>query len=508
VTTARAGRVDTVDTRDGPVRGRVERALDGRPVGVFRGNTYASPPVGAGRFAPPVPAARWRDPLDASRFGPSAPQTVGGALAGLVPGMSVGPTSEDCLTLNVWTPGDGSTSTRPARPVMVWFHGGAFTIGGASLETYDAARLAVEGDVVVVSCNYRLGALGFASVDAPNCGLLDQVAVLDWMQANAIAFGGDPSNVTVFGESAGAGCILHLLAAPAARGRFRRAIVQSGATNLTLSSDAAAIVAETFASRLGVALDDLDALRAASVGEVLAAQETTAAATFASVGMMPFHPVADGEVVSSTPLAAVQSGAGDDIELLIGTTRDEMRLFLGGVDTALDRDRLVRRVERLVGAEHAGALVAAYERSAEPGRGRPGDLWADLMTDSGMTRPAVAIADAHATRGRATYAYLFTWPAAPATVELGSCHAIDLPFTFGTLDREGWSDFVDDAPAAEALSARVRAAWCAFAHAGDPGWHAYDASRRATMRLGRDCGTVDDPFRARLSAWDDASARG
>jgi para-nitrobenzyl esterase len=465
---------------------------------VFRGVPYAAPPVGPRRFAAPAPATPWCEPLDAGDFGPSAPQPSGGPLAGLVPGMTVGPQDEDCLTLNVWTP--ATPGSGGGRPVMVWFHGGAFTIGGSSLPTYDGARLACEGDVVLVSCNYRLGALGFASVDAPNCGLLDQLAALDWVQANAAAFGGDPGNVTVFGESAGAGCILHLLAAPAARGRFRRAIAQSGATNLTLQPHAAAEVATTFARHLGASVDDLDALRAAPVADVLAAQEATAASVFATVGMMPFHPVADGEVVAAAPLDAVAAGAADDVELLIGTTRDEMRLFFG-VDTALGRDQLARRLERLVDAAEVPRVLAAYEASAEPGRDGPGALWADLLTDAEMTRPAVAIADTHAARGASTYAYLFTWPAAPGPVELGACHAIDLPFTFGTLDREGWSDFVADSDLAEALSARVRAAWCGFARDGDPGWPRYEPSRRTTMLLGRDARPVDDPFGARLRAW-------
>ncbi|HEY7137132.1 MAG TPA: carboxylesterase/lipase family protein [Acidimicrobiia bacterium] len=496
--TTHVGALDLVDTRDGPVRGRVERDPDGRGVRVFRGIPYAAPPVGPRRFAAPAPVAPWREPFDAARFGPSAPQPSGGPLAGLVPGMTVGTQDEDCLTLNVWTP--ATSTSGGARPVMVWFHGGAFTIGGSSLPTYDGARLACEGDVVVVSCNYRLGALGFASVDAPNCGLLDQLAALEWVRANAAAFGGDPGNVTVFGESAGAGCILHLLAAPGARGRFRRAIVQSGATNLTLQPDAAAEVANAFGRHLGVEVDAVDALRATPVADVLAAQEATAASVFATVGMMPFHPVADGDVVASAPLGAVAAGVADDVELLIGTTRDEMRLFFG-VDTALDRDRLARRVDRLVGAADGPALLAAYEASAEPGRDEPGALWADVMTDAEMTRPAVAIADAHAARGATTYSYLFTWPAAPGPVELGACHAIDLPFTFGTLDREGWSDFVADADAAEALSARVRAAWCAFARDGDPGWPRYEPSRRTTMLLGRDARPADDPFGARLRTW-------
>src|SRR5689334_10774695 len=492
------GALAIVETRDGPVRGRVERDPEGRPVQVFRGVPYAAPPVGPRRFAAPAPVTPWREPFDADRFGPSAPQPTGGALAGLVPGMTVADQDEDCLTLNVWTP--GTPAPAAARPVMVWFHGGAFTIGGSSLPTYDGVRLACEGDVVLVSCNYRLGALGFASVDAPNCGLLDQLAALEWVQANAAAFGGDPGNVTVFGESAGAGCILHLLAAPAARGRFRRAIAQSGATNLTLQPDAAAEVAAALAQHLGLSRDDLDALRAAPVADVLAAQDATAASVFATVGMMPFHPVADGGVVASPPVDAVAAGDADEVELLIGTTRDEMRLFFG-VDTALDRDRLARRLERLVGAADVPRVLAAYEASAEPGRDGPGAPWADLMTDAEMTRPAVAIADAHASRGAPTYAYLFTWPAAPGPVELGACHAIDLPFTFGTLDREGWSEFVADAGAAEALSARVRAAWCGFARDGDPGWPRYEPSRRTTMLLGRDARPVDDPFGARLRAW-------
>ncbi len=487
-----------VDTTSGPVLGAVVRERDRRAVDVFRGIPFARPPVGALRFAAPEAPDPWREPRDASRFGPSAPQRPTNVLNGLVPGMTVGETSEDCLTLNVWTP---AVNAGARRPVLVWLHGGAFQLGGSSLATYDGMRLAADGDVVVVSCNYRLGALGFCALDAPNCGLLDQIAALRWVRDNIAAFGGDPSRVTIFGESAGGGCVLHLLAAPAARGLFQRAIAQSGATDFTLTPQRAAEVAARFAECLGAGPGDLDALRAVPVERILAAQDEAAAALLPSVGLMPFHPVADGAVVTASPDVAIARGSADGVDLVIGITADEMRLFLDPSTFPADRVTLARHVTRLRDEVDVDAVVDTYTRTARPHRASPADLWSDMTTDVQMSLPARRVADGHARRGNRTYGYVFTWPAAAHDGALRACHAVDLPFTFGTFDREGWHAFVGGGTEAEALSTRMRAAWCAFARDGEPGWARYEPPVRTTMLLGRECRTVDDPGGERLDSW-------
>ena len=240
------GAMTTASTTSGVVRGTT---ADG--CSTFLGVPFAAPPVGPLRWAPPAPVAPWDGVLDATRYGPAAWQATGGPLDGLVPGMGSADQADDCLNLNVWTPAvdDG------ARPVLVWIHGGAYSLGAGSLPVYDGTRLAVNTDTVVVTINYRLGALGFMVLDdpstTPNVGLLDQVAALEWVRENIAAFGGDPGRVTVFGESAGAGCILSLLAMPAATGRFHRAIAQSGATDLLLDRPGAREVLEAWAPRPG-----------------------------------------------------------------------------------------------------------------------------------------------------------------------------------------------------------------------------------------------------------------
>src|SRR6185503_14812200 len=240
-----------VDTTAGTLVGTIDE-VDDKTVHVFRGVQYAT----AARFQVPEPVTPWTGTRDATTFSPAAPQPIGGPLDGLVPGGFDGPTDElGCLTLNVWTPDPNASAS---KPVLVWFPGGAFTTGAASQPVYDGARFCAEQDAVIVTCNYRLGALGFLDMRAAggvaNCGLRDAIAALEWAHDNIAAFGGDPERVTVFGESAGGGIVLHLCASPQTRGLFASAIVQSGATFNTLDDTRAALVLDTLLTELG--LDD------------------------------------------------------------------------------------------------------------------------------------------------------------------------------------------------------------------------------------------------------------
>jgi para-nitrobenzyl esterase len=497
----------TATTTYGPVRGFA--ATGDRPddVVAFLGIPYAAPPVGELRWRAPRRPASWRTPLDATRFGPSAPQPVGGMLDGLVPGMAVGDIDEDCLTLNVWTPGVDAA----ARPVLVWLHGGAFTIGGSSLPTYDGARLAAREDVVVVSCNYRLGALGFLVVDhldaQANCGLLDQVAALEWVRDNIAAFGGDPGRVAVFGESAGAGSVLSLLSTTRSEGLFHAAIVQSGATDLVLTRDRALAVTDAFTSAAGVASNDVAALRALPVDQVLAAQAAAAQAVFGTVGMMPFHPTVDGDVMAHDWLGAATAGLSREVALVIGTTRNEMDLFRSFDPAAdeLDDASLRARFAR----QHADpdAVVDAY-RSVMPDAGAP-EIWRASVTDTAMWLPALRVAEAHAAHQPDTWMYRFDWSAADPA--LGACHGIDIPFPFDTIDREGWDRFVADPEGARRLARAEQAAWAAVARIGAPGtdalpaWPRFDAAHRATMVLDAEPHVENDPRGPVREAWRGAS---
>ncbi len=447
-------------------------------------------------------------------------QAVGTAAGpAIVPGMEPGPVSEDCLYLDVWAP-PGASPSDP-RPVMVWIPGGAFAMGSGALATYDGARLASEGNVVVVSITYRLGALGFLMLDGvqPNVGLVDQAVALAWVQDNISVFGGDRDNVTVFGESAGGGSICHLLAARLARGLFRRAIVQSGATGLTLAPERAAEVGARLLAVAGVA--DVAGLRALPAEAIVDAQVRTTWELFETVGMMPFHPCLDGGVVKDWPLAARQTGHAADVELLIGTTAHEMRLYADLGEPDLDRARLVKRLARYLdgrparGAVPAGPalsgddLLSVYESTAGP-TASLASIWSDIQTDGEMTTWAERTARAHAGHQPATYRYVFAWEAAARDGAYGSCHAADLPFTFGTFDVDGWGEWVGwEGPgsAADVVGTDLRRRWAAFAHTGVPGadWPRYggdaDDGSRDCYVFGPDPGAVADWHGTRRQAW-------
>jgi len=435
---------------------------------VALGIPYATAP----RFGAPSPVAYDPERGDGARFGPAAPQPFEGPLGEIVPGMNVRDTDEDaCLTLNVWAPdpGDGE---RPL-PVLVWFHGGSFVIGASSQAVYDGTLFASEQHVVVVSANYRLGAFGFldmrASGGVANCGLRDAICALTWVRDNIAAFGGDPSRVVAFGESAGGGLVLHALASPAARGLMAGAIVQSGATFATLDEQQAAFVRDAVVNEAGIR--DRAALHDLTADDLVKAQSSAMGPLLGTIGMMPFHPMVDGDILRATPVEALARGTGGEVALIAGTTADEMRLFVDGSGDAPARDRLVRRTARYlsVGDDAAAAIVDRYTSTLQSDDTR--EIWRAIFGDNEMQVPCRAVLEAHAAHGP-TYTYEFTWEGP----EAGSCHGIDIPFTFGNFV-DGWDAFAGVDDDARALSRSIRAAWAAFARTGEPGWPAYPGAR-------------------------------
>lgn len=482
-----------IRTASGEVQGK-----DLGTCSAFLGIPFAMAPVGELRWAPPVAVEPWDDVRDCTIGGPAAWQLTGGPLDGLVPGMGSDHQADDCLNLNVWAP-----NTPGPHAVLVWVHGGAFQLGANSLGVYDGQRLASTNDVVVVGINYRLGALGFLLLDddstAPNVGLLDQCAALAWVRTNIAAFGGDPRNITVFGESAGGGSVLSLLSMPAAQPLFDRAIVQSGATDLLLTRDAAREVAVTFARCAGVEVDDIAALRALTPEQVLGAQAQAVGELFGTVGTMPFHPCIDGDVLPRSWQAAAESRTSTK-PVIIGTTRDEMSLFSSFDPAAATLDDSDLDARLAASGLDSAAVRAAY---AATGTTAPPEIWARLMTDRAMWMPAVRWTSARCASAP-TRMYRFDWTAQAAG--MGSPHGVDIPFAFGTIDRDGWDEFVSDPLAAETLSHTIRAAWTEFARTGEPtldgaDWPAYDTERRATAILGRDVHVVDDPEAAVREFW-------
>jgi para-nitrobenzyl esterase len=489
-----------VETPSGAVRGR---ELEG--VLRFLGIPYAAAPVGALRFAPPAPHRGWSKALDAAAFGAAPLQPVDG-LSQTLGLLGDHAQSEACLTLNVFAP---AAPAQAPRPVLVWLHGGAFQTGTAAGPAYDGGPLARRGDAVVVTLNYRVGAFGFLHTGAPgaaNLGLQDQCAALRWIQRAIGAFGGDPGQVTVFGESAGAGSIVCLLAMPAARGLFRRAIVQSAAPEGQLSAAEAAERARILVEKLGGTRMDLAWLRGLPAEQILAAQAACAEPGPRRIGMF-FAPVVDGALLPERPLDAVARGAARDVELVIGTTADEMLLFtllpgFGEIPEAV-LPQLV--ATRLPGPpESALARAEALLRSYA---GSGAERFFAVETDASLFVPSTRLAQAQARHQPRTFMYRFTWRSPLHGGRLGACHALDVPFALGTFALPKVRDFAGAGPAAERVSAAMMDAWAAFARRGDPShpgipaWPAYAPPRRATLELGATCRVVDAPGEERRRAF-------
>ena len=480
------------------------------PVQRFAGVPYGTAPLGTGRFRAASPAPAWVGVRPATEFGPSPCQATSGAFAGSVPGMAVGPVDEDCLTLNIWRPAAAATGP---LPVMVWIHGGAFVVGGAAAPTYDAARLCAEQGVVVVTLNYRVGALGFLDLrDVPggedtdtNCGLHDQLLALRWVHEHIAAFGGDPARVTIFGESAGAGSIVHLLAVAGVGTWVRGAIAQSPGIDFTQTAALSNVVAKAVLSRAGVG--DVDGLRALPAGQLVEVQEAVAGELLFEVGTMIFHPTVDDTLITATPSVALGRGAADDIALLLGSTADEMRLFTdpraddldGAGMSAWVRGYLTHRMGRDPGATVAAGLAGAHEAALRgTARSRGSDWWAAIQTEGLIRQPVLRVADARPDTA-ATFVYEFDWAARGSGGDLGAFHAIELPFVFDAFDVDGWGGFVGVDEPGLALGRAMRSAWAAFATTGDPScellgvWPRYDAAQRWTMVLDEEPRPVADP---------------
>jgi para-nitrobenzyl esterase len=481
-----------VATRSGKVEG-----LEREGVQIFRGIPYAAPPTGARRWRPPVIEEGWDGVREAKSFGAQSAQTEF-AMTTMLGGEQPA-NSEDSLFLNVWTPAcdDGR------RPVMVWIHGGAFVWGAGDTPWYDGTAFARHGDVVVVTINYRLGPFGFLHLadlfgeelaGSGNLGILDQVAALEWVRDCISAFGGDPDNVTVFGESAGGGSVGTLLGLPVARGLFHKAIPQSGASSWNSTTERASVIASRMLERLRVQPGDFDALLAKSTAEILGAQPDIRED---GVNQLPFQPVVDGTVLPEPPLDAIARGSAAGVHLLAGTNRHEMTLFqvMDPSTGSLDDAAIVDRMRRWLG-DRADALVASY-RARRPGVS-PQELWLDLATDAVFRVPAIRLAEAQLPHAPA-WMYLFTWETPVFGGILRSTHALEIPFVFDNLDRGGAELLLGSGGDRQSIADAMHRAWIAFArsgdpsHAGLPAWPAYDLDRRSTMRFDETCELLADP---------------
>jgi len=487
-----------VQTTAGRVRGLL---ADG--VQTFKAIPYGASTAGARRFLPPIPVTPWTGVRDAFAFGPRSPQVLASFVPEWQPLTGTEPMSEDCLHLNVWTPG---TTTGARRPVMVWLHGGGYTGGSPAALPYDGANLARRHDVVVVSITHRLNVLGFIHLadlggerfaGASNAGQKDIIAGLEWVRDNIDRFGGDPKSVTIFGQSGGAGKVSTLLGMPAAQGLFHRAIAQSGSAVTSMPASTATQNAEALMSRLGLKPNQADELQKMPVEQVLAAMQAPGGGR----GGFATSPVVDGASLphdvfnpAATPLSA-------SIPLLIGSTETEVTWsvntdYTAPADAAALRTRIMRTLR--VDDSRAQSLVDVYRH------GRPQasllDLALIMETDASQFRTGVDLeAERKSAAARApVYMYRFQWYSPVSGGRLRAMHCMDIPFAFDNVDNS--QPIVGAGADRQALADRMSRAWVAFArsvdpnHPGLPRWEPFTTTERSTMMLNTECRLAHDPY--------------
>jgi para-nitrobenzyl esterase len=490
---------NVVQTSNGPVRGLTE---DGQ-IHVFRGIRYGAPPIGTLRFKPPVRPVSWTEPVDAYEYGNRAMQGSG------LPGGSdnLPKISEDCLFLNVWTPGLDDKK----RPVMVWLHGGGFSSGSGGDPFCEGKNLVRKGDIVVVTINHRLNVFGFLQLSeewgpdyasSGQAGMLDIVMSLEWVRDNIARFGGDPGNVTIFGESGGGRKVAMLMAMEPADGLFHKAIIQSGSgLNAPSKADAVALGRELL-QNLGINEGDIDVLAKADARTILDAQPSMPRSPAAPSGQLTlpiggFVPCVDGIALKRKPFIPDAPMISAEIPLMIGSNKDEMSIFRSNnprFGNQTDEEFIAYVREALPG--RAKALIPAL-RSAFPDYS-PSDLIVATDTIKGYWIATVLQAERKAAQGGApVYVYQLAWETRADNGRLRAHHALDVPLVFNNV--EAMRSMVGPGPEPQAMADRMSSVWIAFAYTGNPNteglpaWPAYDLKNRATMVFDNESHVLQDP---------------
>jgi para-nitrobenzyl esterase len=468
------------------------------PVRIFKGIPYGAPTGGTGRFMPPLKAVPWSGVRDATRIGPRCPQPP---TPGLMPEEAVdldyGAMSEDCLYLNVWT---AAVDTAAKRPVMVWFHGGGYAVGSGGSVRYDGSNLARKRDMVVVTVNHRLNAFGFLDLSSVggakfagsgNVGMLDIVAALEWVHDNIANFGGDPSNVTVFGESGGGGKVSTLMAMPAAKGLFHRAIAQSGVALRGMTGEAAAAATRALLNQLGIDAGDLEGIQDVPFARILAALEAVRPP-------LGFGPVVDGRALPRHPFDPDAPAVSAEIALLLGSNLTERTFFADTPLDPIDDAALLGHVKRYtsLGDRAASGLIAAYRKN------RPDAdntfIYQLLSADWWMTANVVTEAERKAKLGRAAaYVYHFEKRTPVRDGKLKVPHTLEIAYAFDNIDLS--TAVTGTGKDKQDLADKMSAMWAAFARTGDPSipgltWEPYSAERRAVMILDDNPRLEFDPY--------------
>lgn len=491
-----------VETRYGKLRGREE---DG--IAIFRGVHYGASTAGKNRFLPPSPPAPWTGVRDALEFGEVAPQSIAvtseyGRLIGW--DNHPGKMGEDCLVLNVWTP---SVSDGRKRAVMFSIHGGGFTSGAGSTAGYNGKALARTGDVVVVTVNHRLGALGYLHLgdlagselaQSGAAGMLDLSLALRWVRENIERFGGDPETVMVWGQSGGGAKTSTLMAMPSAAGLYRRAAVQSGSALTLMTRELGTQMAERLLNKLDLDKTRIRELQSLPFERVIAAQGAVAADTRS----MGYAPVVDGTAIPRHPFDPTAPEITADVPLIVGTTLDDAAM--GGrmdIDDAGVKAALAKRRRSAAHVERIFALYRKHYPNVSPFL-----LNARMQTDRGGRRAATTMAERKAALGKApAYLYLFSWPSPALGGKLGAVHGVDVGLAFNSAG----GALVGGGPEARELAARFSAGWIAFAKTGDPNtaelpkWPTYEPVNRPTMVFDHEIRMQNDPLRELRELWDE-----
>ena len=498
--------IPVISTEFGKIQGYVEK-----DVNIFKGIPYALPPIGNLRFSPPVDTEPWNNVLDATKFGPYPIQGPYNEQIIIAPQ----PQDESCLTLNIWAPLDDHEK----KPVMLWLYGGSFEYGGSANPKFDGLALANRGKVVVVSMNYRLGLFGFLHLPGKttNVGILDQLAVLKWINQNIENFGGDPNNVTIFGESAGGSSVIFLLTMPLTKGLFHRAIIQSACI---IDPKPTVRSTKRIFHNLGIKYGDLDSLREVPTNKLIKAQndftnQDLLAGTFE---IMNFRPSIDEDTIPQHPVKAIQQGITKEIDLIIGTNLNEINFWsvfdptMKNIDIEGVQKRFQSRVNKVGLSESvSNKVVKMYQKCNN--EKSPFEIYNLLDTDFTYRIPALRIAEEKSKFNPNTYNYIFSWGSSEVEGKLGAPHAIEIPFVFGTLDKtvptlSGLDFYRGHGPKEKEISQKIMDMWISFARNGVPNsndiieWPNYEVKTRNTMFINNRCEIIPHFLEKERSAWD------